>query len=61
MSKLISIEEVPDEVQTLTNVKIEVITVSISIITSFGIQPFISLVGFHFEWNKRELHMMNTW
>jgi hypothetical protein len=52
MSKLPSIEEVPDEVRTISNVKIEVITISISLITSLGVQPFISLFGFHCEWNK---------
>ena len=47
LDKIASIESVPDEVQSSLNVKVETITIAINIITNFGSEPFISLIGYH--------------
>jgi hypothetical protein len=47
LDKIASIESVPDEVESSLNVKVETITVAISIITNFGSEPFVSLMGYH--------------
>lgn len=45
----------------MLNIKVEIITIKINIITNFGTEPFISLIGFHCEFNKKSLLIEKSW
>lgn len=52
MSKLDTIEVIPNDIESVFNFKVEEIQITVSIITSnFGTEPFVSLIGIHCEYN----------
>jgi len=49
MEKVNLIDSVPNEIESNLNVKVQEIRLKLAIVTNFGIEPFISLVGIHGE------------
>jgi hypothetical protein len=48
-------------VESLLNLKVEAVTITINIFTNFGVEPFISLMGYHCELSRRELLVEKKW